>query len=51
MKEIKLDLDSAFLHDIQLIDTQMVALHCDVKKTETDEKILKPTFQSVHREM
>ena len=41
MKELKLDLDSAFLHDIQLIDTQMVALHCDVKKIETDEKNIK----------
>lgn len=47
MKELGLNLDNAFLHDIQLVDTQMTSLHCDVKMAKMEEKNIKTNI-SIH---
>ena len=39
MEEIKLNVDDSVFHDIQLIDTRMVSLHCNVNKKESEKDI------------
>lgn len=38
MKELSFILESEVLHEIQLVDTQMISIHCDINRENVKEE-------------